>query len=391
MPGGPRLVRGPPVLYLGEAGEEVGGKMPFSGATQIGGTSAGANNFRQVWSETTTRLFERDLQFARRMLASWDGDAEMADEVFVQNPNYNIGTRKGIDTKSGSSTNLLKRAAWGTPNEPSASRITIAMNRNYRAENMLYVEDELVNAVRDYRARLEGLAIHSMAMDFEDDIIAYMQGLTASNKAVDNGNAGGIVADAKGVATAKAGTGFSITTGRPTSDTAGTTADQVRGWPLEALEDGQVRFQRANLNMPGFTIGGMVGRPWAIMPPEIYAFGLAKELESVGFSLDFLREVIQNTGVFGVTWGGNWKGFDLYVSNGLTRPTDDTAAGASNLWYMYLGHDAAIAAPRRRMRNYVRMPENATAERYEFRHVTNAGIQLINSEGLTRVSLQASN
>ena len=72
---------------------------------------------------------------------------------------------------------------------------------------------------------------------------------------------------------------------------------------------------------------------------------------SLGFSLDFIQQVVQDTGVFGATWGGNWKGLDLYVSNALTKPTDDTAAGASNPWYMYIGHDAAIAAPRRRMRN----------------------------------------
>jgi len=364
--------------------------MAFSGATQIGGTTEGAHNFRETWAEETTRFFGRRLILRGRLLAAYDGDAQMSDEVFVQNPNYNVKGQKGIDTKAGSATNLVKRAAWGTPTEPSASRITISMNRNYRVETMLYVEDEIVNAVRNYRSRLEAIALHQMAKDSEDDIVAYLNGLATSGGATANGNAGAIAADAKGVPVAKKGTGFSITTGRPTSDTAGTTADDVRAWPLEALEEGQVTYFRSDLTDPGLTIGGTVGRPWCVMPPEIYAFGLAKELESTGISLDFIRQVMQNTGVFGMAFGGNWKGFDLYVSNAFAKPTDDTAAAAANVWRMYLGHDAAVAGPIRRVRNYVREPANASAERYEFRHATNGGIQLVNSKGVIRVTFQAS-
>lgn len=329
-----------------------------------------AGNFTEAWATETTITFLRNLTFATRMNAAYNGDAENAISVFAQNP-----------TLPSTVTRPARKANWSEPQEGSATRIEIEMNKPIRGEYMLYVEDEIENAVGDYRSRYEQSVLHAMSKDWEEQIVAYILGLKTSGGGSANKNAGAVGAISKG----KAGVGFDHDTGRPGGSGAA-------GLPLELLEEVQVALFRADISNYGDnqTIGGTPGSFWCIMPIEIYRFGLAKELESTGISLEFMRQTMQNARIFnGPQWGGNWNGFDLYVSNSLAKPGDTTATDSSEVWNMVFGHDAAIAAPLRRMRNYITLPENAKAERTEFRHQTTGGIQLINSKGVYIASIQS--
>ena len=333
------------------------------------GTAASPLNFRQAWSAETTLAFLRRLTIGARLNAQWDGDAMTNAQVFVQNPNYNVVASQ-----------TTRKQAYGTPREPEASRITIDMNQNARVENMLYVEDEVQNAVRTYRARLQTASISALATHYEDNIVSYMASLATTGAATVNGFAGPIgVMNFAG----DKDTGFAPVSGKPFGSDA-QKADAL-SWLEDFLTTARVQFERADIPIGdggpgnGGTIGGGTGNFWCVLPPELYAHGLAAALEAKGISLDFVRQVIQSLGVFGPTFGGSYKGFDLIVSNALPNPADHDTD-----WVAYAGADAAIAAPRRPVRNYVTEPANASAERYEFRHMTTFGRALINSDLLIK-------
>ena len=118
------------------------------------------DNFRQAWSMETTIAFLRRLTIANRMNATWDGDAMSSIQVHIQNPNYNV-----------QATAPARKADWGDPNEPSAERITLNMDQRGRVENTLYVEDEVENAVRDYRARLQTASMNALAAQYENCLL----------------------------------------------------------------------------------------------------------------------------------------------------------------------------------------------------------------------------
>ncbi|WP_420431240.1 hypothetical protein [Candidatus Poriferisocius sp.] len=329
-------------------------------------------NFLQRWSAETTVAFLRNLTIGRRVNRAWDADVQMAEKVSVQNPNYNVVPSAPA-----------RKAVWGTPNEPSASKIDIDMDQIARVENMLYVEDQVENVVRDYRSRLQTVSMSNIAKAYEDNVVAYMLALTASSKAADNGNAGGIteIAQAGGNSV-----GFTPGTGKP----FGTAAQQAQAqqWIIDFLTDSKVMLNRADVpqqDAAGSVIGGNAGGAfWCYMPVELYAYGLAPWLENKGLSLDFTSQVIQNVGVFGSAFAGNLRGFDLFVTNALPKAATKAAS-----WNMLAGTDAAVAAPMRAMRNYITEPQNASAERYEFRHTVTYGRQLINSKLLIRAKFNA--
>ena len=329
-------------------------------------------NFVQRWSAETTIAFLRNLTIGRRVNRTWDAEVQNAEQTSIQNPNYNV-----------SATAPARKAAWGTPNEPSALKIDLAMDQISRVENMLYVEDEVENAVRDYRSRLQTVSMAAISKAYEDNLVAYMLALTASSKAADNGNAGGIteIAQAGGNSV-----GFTPGTGKP----FGTAAQQAQAqqWIIDFLTDTKVALNRADVpqaDAAGSVIGGNSGGNfWCYMPVELYAYGLAPWLEDKGLSLDITAQVIQNVGVFGSAFAGTVRGFDLFVTNAL--PAAATKAAS---WNMLAGTDAAVAAPMRAMRNYVREPANSSAERYEFRHTVTFGRQLINSKLLIRAKFNA--
>lgn len=349
-----------------------------------------ASNFRDAWSEATTTYVNHRLVFAPRMNAAYDGDAETNNEVYAQNPNYKIAVQKPA-----------LKAAWGTPSEPEASRITIAANQPYRVESTLYVQDELVNAVRDYRARLETAALDEIAVQVEKDRIAYLATLKVSATATDNGNAGGIRQISKGLATADAAVGFSISTGMPTGNTSdGSRAADVRNWVQEAIKEGLVKLtQKAGGSeseggLGGPAIGGMISEPWCILPVELAQFGLLDSVEAQGLSLPVTERIIATNTLSGaagpVAEVGVYRGVRCYMSTLLTAPADDTKAAAGNVWRAWMGMDDAVAAPLRRLRNYVTEPQNASAERYEFRHTTEGGVQLVNSNSIIALTFDAS-
>ena len=329
-------------------------------------------NFVQRWSAETTVAFLRNLTIGNRVNRTWDAEVQMAEKTSIQNPNYNV-----------TATAPARKAAWGTPSEPAALKIDLDMDQIARVENMLYVEDEVENAVRDYRSRLQTVSMSTISKAYEDNLVAYMLALTASSKAADNGNAGGIteIAQAGGNSV-----GFTPGTGKP----FGTAAQQAQAqaWIIEFLTDAKVMLNRADVpqqDAAGSVIGGSSGGMfWCFMPVELYAYGLAPYLEDKGLSLDFTRQVIQNVGVFGSAFAGNLRGFDLFVTNALPKAATKAAS-----WNMLAGTDAAVAAPMRPMRNYVREPANASAERYEFRHTVTYGRQLINSKLLIRAKFNA--
>lgn len=328
---------------------------------------AQAANFRQTWSTETTTQFLQALSFTNRFTnGTWDGDAETSDKVFVQRPDYSaiVVTEPAL------------KAAWGVPNEPSARRIAIDIDKPLRAEHMLYVQDELVNVVRNYRARDQAFALNAMAIKHEANVVAEMSTLTAGgNDQSVNGNAGPIT----NMAFTANATGFSIATGKPTGTSAAKKVAQE--WVEGFITDALVKFERRNIHlfMPNMTIGGPSGMFFVVLPIELYVYGLAPVLAAQGTSLEYLRQIIQNLGIFGTSLAGNYRGFDIIVSNALEAP-----ANAGDSWYAYAGSNISMSAPLRRMRNYVRLPANADAERYEFRHQTEGGIQLVNAATLIR-------
>ena len=328
-------------------------------------------NFVQRWSAETTIAFLRNLTIGRRVNRAWDAEVQNAEKTSIQNPNYNV-----------SATAPARKAAWGTPNEPEALKIDLDMDQIARVENMLYVEDEVENAVRSYRTRLQTVSMAAISKAYEDNLVAYMLGLTASAKASDNGNAGGITEIAQAGGTS---VGFTPGTGKP----FGTAAQQAQAqqWIIDFLTDTKVMLNRADvpqMDAAGSVIGGNPGSFWCAMPVELYAYGLAPWLENKGLSLDITAQVIREIGVFGSAFAGRVRGFDLFVTNALPK-----AATKGDSWNMIAATDAAVAAPMRAMRNYVRDPANASAERYEFRHTVTYGRQLINSKLLVRAKFNA--
>lgn len=330
------------------------------------------DNFRQAWSAETTIAFLRRLNIANRMNATWDGDAQTNRQVFIQNPNYNATV-----------TNPARKADWGTPVEPSAEKLTITMDQRARAEYMLYVEDQVENAVMDYRSRLQTANINAMAVEYEDNLVTYMnalEGAAAPNyaKVAANGGAGQIAS----LTVTTGANGFSHDTGKE-GGAAGVASKAILGF----FDDCRVILERQEIHLDGMnmTIGGMMGQPFVVVPIELFIYGLAAALEAKGIDLPFMNQLLRNLGIFtGTALAGHYRGFDIFVSNALKRPADTTANGAANLWRVYAGSDRAVAAPRRRVNNYVTRPENASAERYEFRHTNTWGRQLANSRLLIR-------
>ena len=78
---------------------------------------------------------------------------------------------------------------------------------------------------------------------------------------------------------------------------------------------------------------------------------------------------------------GNYRGFEIYVSNALKPPSADTEG-----WPILAGSSVAIAAPRRSVRSYIVAPGQGAnrKEVYEFLHVVDYGYQLINSRSIVR-------
>ena len=331
-------------------------------------------NFRQAWSGETTLAFYNELTLGRRMNATWAGDASTAEKVFVQKPvYYNTVTKPA------------RKAAWGPAGEPSAKRLTINLDKRYRSESALYVEDEVENAVTNYRQRGEQAAIAAMALTFEADIVSYMNSLTggADYDNDDNGFAGQILEiDQVG----SAAVGYDHDSGKP----GGTAAQQATAaaWMDAFLTDARVRFQRNSvpiMGTDGLVIGGGVTSAWASFPIELFSYGLLAAVEAKGLSLELTEQALRDLSLGGTALAGHWRGFlDIFVSNALAKP-----ASAAESWYAYAGTDQAVAAPLRPMRNYVRTPANAAAERYEFRHATTGGIQLANSRLLIRGKFNA--
>ena len=350
--------------------------MAFSGATQIGGTTAGAHNFREDWSTETTIEFLQSLELTRRLNGRYDGSAESSDIVFVQNPNYAaIEAQYGVDSKAGSATNLVKRAKWGDGDQASASRIQIPIEHNLRSEYDLFVEDELVNAVRDYRTRYQAWALNAMGVKWEAEIVKYFDGLATSGAATVNGNAGPIeTLDFPG----DKDTGFNPTTGKPQGNATQQAA--AREWIDSAFQDAAVTLFRANQPIDSGNgieaIGGMGGNAFALLPVELFVFGLSAYLENKGLSIDMTRQIIQRLRVGGAAaiGAGEHRGIEIIVTNSIAKPADKDGT-----WNMYFSNDTAVAAPMRRMRNYVTPPEANDAEKFTFRHVTNAGLQIINA------------
>ena len=323
-------------------------------------------NFRQAWSAETTLAFLRKLTIGSRMNAAYEGNAMNNRQVFAQNPNYNIRV-----------TEPERKANWGTPTEPSASRITINVDQTLRTEETLYVQDQVDNVVMDYRNRLQQASMHAMRTTYEDNLVAYMLSLTAGTPGTgtSNGNAGAILE----LSYSAANTGFSHETGKLIGNNAA--QREAAQWVLDFFTDARVQLFRDDVDSTGgsTTIGGSHGQMWAALPVELYSYGLARALEDKGVDLDFTRDIIRDLAVFGNTFMGHYRGFDIFVTNSLQRPASTTAG-----WSLLAGADAAVAAPMRPIRNYVRLPENAEAERYEFRHASEYARQLINSKLLVR-------
>ena len=326
--------------------------------------SAGNSNFRQAWSAETTLHFLRLLTFSGRLNATYDGDAMSSAQVFAQNPNYNIAV-----------TTPARKAAWSTPREPSASRITINMDQEKRVENMLWVQDEVENAVRNYRGRLQAASLNALAANHEDNVVAYILALVAGgdHSTNDNANAGQITQHTFTDANA----GYSRSTGK-LNGTAAQRAE-ARAWPLEFLTDARVVLRRGDVDPGTNVIGGSVSPFWAAFPVEIYTYGMAAELESKGLSLDFTASIIRDLAIFGSAFMGTYRGFDLFTTNALKKPATNAAD-----WFAIAGANQAVAGPMRPVRNYVTEPQNASAERFEFRHNVTFGRQLINSELIHR-------
>ena len=327
-------------------------------------------NFRQAWAVETTIAFLRRITIGRRLNAAYDGDAQTAEIVYAQNPNYNIIV-----------TEHARKADWAEPVEPSASRIAIAMNKRARVENMLYVEDEVENAVRNYRSRLQTASLSALAKKHESNVVAYMLALASTGGATVNGNAGPIVEIEFAGDT---DIGFDPDTGKPN----GTDAQKAtaREWIEEFLTDARVKFERKDIPLADapLTIGGGVSQAWCALPVELYAYGLAKLLEKQGISLDYVANILRNLGVFGSSLAGHYRGFDLFVTNSLSKPADK-----DGVWSAFAGTDEALAGPLRPVRNYMTEPANAKGERYEFRHVMTHGQALINSDLLLRGTFNA--
>ena len=337
-----------------------------------------AGNFTEAWSAVTTIQFLRRLSIGRRMNAAYDGDAMTNIRVYIQNPNYNVAVTKPA-----------RNADWGNPNQPEASRITLEMNRRIRVENMLYVEDIVENAVADYRSRLQRVSVNGMQRQYEDDLVAYMLGLSsdfsgnAAAQAARNGNAGPIFQIAYPAGTG-GGTGFDPGTGKPVG--TATQMAATRKWVLDFLTDARVRFERTDVHLDGsnVTVGGMSQGAWCAMPIELFVYGVADALEDKGFDLPWMTRLLRDLGVFGMALAGHYRGFDLFVTNSLPKP-----ANAAGVWQVLAGSDMAVAAPARPFRNYIRTPENAQAERYEFRHNQTFGRALANSNLLIRGNFNA--
>ena len=338
-------------------------------------------NFLQLWSAATTIEFLRGLVFARRLNGAYDGDAMRAEKVTAQNPNYGINT-----------TTYNRKADYGPATEPEAGTLEIRMNQRLTNAQELYVEDEIENVVRNYRARQEQAALHSLRQGFEDNIVSYMLGLQAGGDFSDvtaNGGAGEILE----LSYTAASTGFSASTGKPTGNNANRQA--AIEWIPNFFTDARVHLERANIPVMGggTTIGGSSGQWWAAMPPELWAYGMAQYIEDKGGDADYVTQAVRDLAVFGASartmnlgpqFVGHYRGFDLFTTNALARPADDSVN-----WKIIAGSNMAIAGPMRPMRNYITMPENNTGEKYTFRHFITFGRQLINSQLLIRGSFDA--
>ena len=199
-----------------------------------------AINFRDLYSAAPTLAFLRDDTIGSLVNGQWDGDAETSENVFVQSPTYVTAVSRPA-----------RKANWGNPAEPSAKRLTLAMDINLRHESALYVEDEIVNAVRTYRANGEQVAVRSMALEREDEVLSYWGGLTAGgdHSTDDNGFAGQITEiDYAGDGT----TGFDHDSGMP----AGNESQKAiaRAWLPEFLARSMVQLRRAAA-VHGLTVG----------------------------------------------------------------------------------------------------------------------------------------
>ena len=329
-------------------------------------------NFEEAWSRLSTIQFLRLSTILNRVNRSWDAEAMGNIRVFIQNPNYNVEV-----------TTPARNADWGNPNQPEASRITLEMNQRSRVEDMLYVEDMVENPIKDYDARLRQFAMNAMVQQYEDNVIAYMLRLATSGARTVNGNAGpiGLINYASGT---EGGTGFDPSTGKPVGTSA--QREATRKWLLSFLTDARVRFERQNIHIQGSntTIGGMAMGAWCLLPIELFVYGIADALEDKGFDLPWMTAILRDLGVFGMALAGHYRGFDLIITNALTQP-----ANAAGSWYAIAGSNAAVAAPARPFRNYIRTPENAQAERYEFRQNQTYGRALVNSQLMIRGQFNA--
>lgn len=333
-------------------------------------------NFLQLWSTATTIEFLRGLTFARRLNGAYDGDAMRAEKVTIQNPNYRIVTR-----------NSERKAEYGPATEPEAGTIEFRMNQRIDNAQDLWVEDEIENVIRDYRNRQEQAAMHALRQAHEENIVSYILGLDTGGDFGDplkNNGAGSI----RSLEFSAASTGFSADTGKP----GGTAAQKTAAieWIPDFFTDCRVLLERSDIPVKGggTTIGGSSGQWWAAMPPELWAYGMAKFITDKGGDADYVTQALRDLAVFGTMsrlmnlgtqFVGHYRGFDLFTTNSLAKPAD-----ASGHWEIIAGSDQAIAGPLRPLRNYITEPQNNTAEKYTFRHFGTFGRQLVNSKLMIR-------
>ncbi len=321
-----------------------------------------SSNFGEVWSQLTTVTFLRALTLGTRMNGSYDGDVMNNPKVKIQKPDYgnNVAT-------------FARNADWEDPIQGKAGVIEIDIDQYERTSREHYVQDQIEMVVRDYATRYQTKMIHDLRTSYENNLMAYILGLSTGTPGVGetNGNAGNVLkleySDAAG--------GFSHETGKPLGDDA--KQKEARQWVLDFFEDASVKLFRRDIDVQGSTpvIGSGSSMFWAALPIELYRYGLARELQEKGITREAIQRNVMMAHINGGAYGGNYQGFDIFLTNSIPVPASDTAG-----WDIVAASNSAVAAPMRPIRNYVTLPENAPGEKHIFRHVCEYGRGLVNSE-----------
>ena len=319
-------------------------------------------NFREAWSAETTVTFLRKLTFATRMNGVYDGDVMNAARVFVQKPEYGNNVAR-----------FARNADWEDPIEGSAGQLTIEIDKYERTSRVLNVQDEIENVVRDYRGRYQTKMLHDLRVSYEDAIVAYILALSTGEAGAGdvNGGAGAV----RELRFSAANTGFAFATGKPTGNN--NAQGTARQWVLDFFTDATVQLFRQDIDITEMNpmIGSGSSSFWCALPIELYIYGLARELEDKGVTREQIQRNVMNAQINGGAYGGNYRGFDIFLTNALARPASATAG-----WNIIAGSNSAVAAPMRPVRNYVTEPQNYKRESYVFRHVMEYGLGLVNSE-----------